>query len=266
MKVAAIIQARMHSRGYPGKILDDISGRPFLYHIIERVRHSKCIDVVVVATTRKVEDREILRKAKEYNVVGFGPRIHDPLKRCIAAGQLLEADVIVNVPADSPLFEPMYIDRCVSKLALEKADFCYVNGAPPGTGVEVITIEALQRVDAEANKPDYREKISSFVLENPNRFNICTIDVDERLKVKGMDLTVRLKKDMKLIRPIYERLYKEGSIVPLGRAISFIKSKSKYMRMAKIDIEALKKETQEKKAEVEEEEEDEVLDSPEEEK
>ena len=263
MKVAAIIQVRMHSRGYPGKILDDICGRPFLYHIIERVRHSKCIDVIVVATTRKVEDREILRRAKEYNVVRFGPRIHDALKRCIAAAQLVEADVVVNVPVDSPLFEPMYIDQCVSKLALEKADFCYVNGAPPGTGVDVVTIEALQRIDAEADEPDYRDKISSFIIENPNRFKICTVDVDERLKVKGMDLTVRLKKNMKLIRPIYERLYKEGSIVSLGRAISFIKSKSKYMRMAKVDIEALKKEAEEEKAEGEEEE---VRDLPGEEK
>lgn len=40
MKVVAIIQARIASERLPGKVVEDIEGRPMLWHIVNRVSSS----------------------------------------------------------------------------------------------------------------------------------------------------------------------------------------------------------------------------------
>ena len=49
--VVAIIQARMGSTRLPGKVLLPIVGKPMLWHVINRVRYSKYINKIIIATT-----------------------------------------------------------------------------------------------------------------------------------------------------------------------------------------------------------------------
>uniref|UniRef100_UPI003AFA42D1 cytidylyltransferase domain-containing protein n=1 Tax=Oceanobacillus massiliensis TaxID=1465765 RepID=UPI003AFA42D1 len=60
MKVVAIIQARMGSTRLPGKILKKVLGRPLLEYQIERVKQSKLIDEIVIATTTNEIEQSIV--------------------------------------------------------------------------------------------------------------------------------------------------------------------------------------------------------------
>ena len=51
MKIVAIIQARMSSSRLPGKVLMNLSGEPVLGHIVNRLKTSKYIHQIVVATS-----------------------------------------------------------------------------------------------------------------------------------------------------------------------------------------------------------------------
>ena len=51
MNIIASIQARMGSTRLPGKVLKPILGKPMLQWHIERIKLSRLIDNVVVATT-----------------------------------------------------------------------------------------------------------------------------------------------------------------------------------------------------------------------
>ena len=53
MKTVAIIPARYHSSRLKGKPLADICGKPMVWWVYSRVRQSKKIDAVYVATTTK---------------------------------------------------------------------------------------------------------------------------------------------------------------------------------------------------------------------
>ena len=66
-KVVAIIQARMGSTRLPGKVMKDLCGKTVLAHDIERVRQSKYIDEIVIATTKFKEDDIILREVQSEN-------------------------------------------------------------------------------------------------------------------------------------------------------------------------------------------------------
>ena len=56
MKVGAIVQARMGSTRLPGKVLHDLAGVPKLLRQIERIRRSRQIDALVVATSSDASD------------------------------------------------------------------------------------------------------------------------------------------------------------------------------------------------------------------
>ena len=58
--IVAIIQARSGSTRLPGKILMEINNKSVLNHVINQVQHSKKIDKIVVATTKKTQDDVIV--------------------------------------------------------------------------------------------------------------------------------------------------------------------------------------------------------------
>ena len=56
MKFLAIIQARCGSSRLPAKVLKDLCGKTALERVIDRVKKSKYMDEVIVATTINKED------------------------------------------------------------------------------------------------------------------------------------------------------------------------------------------------------------------
>ena len=59
MNLAIIIAARLDSSRLPGKALLDISGRPALGLLLERLRQSESGDHIIVATTDRATDDPI---------------------------------------------------------------------------------------------------------------------------------------------------------------------------------------------------------------
>ncbi|MBU6297641.1 MAG: acylneuraminate cytidylyltransferase, partial [Alphaproteobacteria bacterium] len=49
--IVAVIQARMGSTRLPGKVLKPIAGKPLLWHIVHRLKKSRLIGEVAVATS-----------------------------------------------------------------------------------------------------------------------------------------------------------------------------------------------------------------------
>jgi len=234
MKTAAIIQARMGSTRYPGKVLDEIAGIPMLHHIVERTRYAGKIDAIVIATTTNANDRILLKRAREWQVIGFAGSEHDVLKRYLGAANLVGATVVVRITGDNPLFEPRFIDACVSALRRENADYCYVDGCILGTGVEAVTVEALNKVDTLATRPHQREHVTPYIAEHPGTFKVVSVPAEPRYRMpEGVRLTVDTKEDIKLVRRIYRRLYHGDRIVSLSRTVELLKKNPGWVGLNK---------------------------------
>ena len=52
MRVNAIIQARCGSTRFPEKVFADIDGKPLLWHVVNRLKYTRKIDEIIVATTK----------------------------------------------------------------------------------------------------------------------------------------------------------------------------------------------------------------------
>lgn len=121
-RIVAVVPARMGASRFPGKPLALIAGLPMVEHVRRRVALSPVVDEVVVATC----DEEIVEI-----VSGFGGRAvmtADGHERCTdrveEAAASIDADVIVIVQGDEPLFDPGVIEPLVAPILADQAVAC----------------------------------------------------------------------------------------------------------------------------------------------
>ena len=63
--LTAIIQARMGSYRFPGKVMEEIKGKPLLFYVIKQTLSSKFINRVIISTSIAPEDKIIVAFCKE---------------------------------------------------------------------------------------------------------------------------------------------------------------------------------------------------------
>lgn len=205
VKVVAIIQARMGAARLPGKVLMDIAGKTMLELVVERVKKSKKLDRVVIATTTKPEDDAIVTLCHEREWDYFRGSELDVLDRYYRAALQFNANAIVRICADCPLIDAEVIDKAVGKFLLEKV--CYVSNSqkrtyPRGLDVEVFRFKTLQLAWVSDLNPAWREHVTPFIYNHPEMFSIGHV-------VTGTDYsdnrwTVDTPEDLEFIRRIYE--------------------------------------------------------------
>lgn len=124
MNIISIIPARMGSSRFPGKPMADILGMPMIGHVYKRVKMSKTLSEVYVATC----DKEIYDYIE--SIGGKAVMTSDCHERCSdrCAEAMLKieketnkkCDVMVMVQGDEPLTFPQMIDEAVTPMLADK--------------------------------------------------------------------------------------------------------------------------------------------------
>ncbi|MEW5996911.1 MAG: NTP transferase domain-containing protein, partial [Candidatus Micrarchaeota archaeon] len=127
----AILQARMTSSRLPGKVLKEISGKPMLWHVLQRLKKCKRIDRIVVATTENKTDDDVEKLASKSGVYCFRGSEEDVLGRYAGAVGKFGGDIIVRVTADCPLLDAEIVDHVIGEY--EKGGYGYVSNVHPPT-------------------------------------------------------------------------------------------------------------------------------------
>lgn len=206
-KVVAIIQARMGSTRLPGKVMKDLCGKTVLAHDIERVRQSKYIDEIVIATTKFKEDDIILREALENGAKVYRGSEDDVLRRYYEAAKENKADVIVRITSDCPLIDPFIVDEVLNSnydLVTNAGVYPENRTYPRGLDVEVFSFDILKKSFQEAIEMYQREHVTPFIYENSKNIYYYKNNID----YSKYRWTLDTEEDYKLIEIIYKNLYK----------------------------------------------------------
>ena len=202
--IGAIIQARMGSTRLPGKSLMKILGKSILWHVINRVKSSKYIEKVIVATSNKERDNPIVEEAKLSGVEYFCGSEEDVLDRYYQAAKHFNVSVIVRITADCPLIDPEIIDRNI-KTFIDDAKLDYVHSGltyPDGIGdCEVFSFSALEKAWKNAKKSGEREHVTPYIWKNPQIFNLKTIEYEKDFSY--IKLSVDEKSQFNAVKKIF---------------------------------------------------------------
>ena len=101
MRNIAIIQARLNSTRLPGKIMYKINNIPVIEILYKRLKKSKKLDDVIIATNKKSIDLiNFLREKKINYFLGSDKNV---LSRYYEAALKYNADTIVRITADGKI-------------------------------------------------------------------------------------------------------------------------------------------------------------------
>ncbi len=175
----AIVQARMQSTRLPKKILLPLAGeKTALECMLDRVKHSKEINTVVVAASDAPADRELHEFLEKIGQPHFAGSEQDVLDRYFGAAKKFcdPDDIIVRLTSDCPVIDPTVMDRVVRFHREGGYDFASNSlepySFPDGMDTEVFSFKLLERAASEAVLPSHREHVTFYFWQNPALFKI----------------------------------------------------------------------------------------------
>lgn len=175
MNTIAVIQARMSSRRFPGKMLTPLCGRPLVIWALERAAKTPGIDGVVLATSTDSSDDPLAFAAQSAGFSLFRGSLDDVLGRFLAAAQSLNADLVLRLTGDCPLTDPEILSRLIALQKSTNADYAS-NISPPsfpdGLDAEIMTMKALNVANTQAKETWEREHVTPFLRERRDQFQV----------------------------------------------------------------------------------------------
>jgi spore coat polysaccharide biosynthesis protein SpsF len=200
MEKAAIIQVRMDSSRFPGKAIKLISGKPLLWHVIER---SKKIGIpVIVATTNRKIDDPIIDVTESCNVDIFRGSFEDVLDRYFQAAKKFQVKKIFRISADTPLIDSRFCKKIVEALDKNDVDYVRFGYNTVGIGMEGFTFNAIKRSWEKATSVMDREHVTKYIKDHPNYFKELVIESNYNLG--KYHWTVEIPYDLDFVKNIFK--------------------------------------------------------------
>lgn len=205
----------MGSTRLPGKVMKLLAGETVLSHVIRRVTACPEVDLVIVATTNLKQDDEIAAEAARNGASVFRGSESDVLARYYGAAIDADADVVVRVTSDCPLFDPNVLSRMLRQFLAANAGVDYLSNSmersfPRGLDAEVFTFAALKKAFCNATKDYEREHVTPYLYQHPEEFTLRNYANDKDLSFHRW--TLDTADDYRLIDEIYKRLGTNGGI------------------------------------------------------
>ena len=220
MKIGAIIQARTSSSRFPKKVLQSLpynSDTCVLQQDIRRVKKSKLVDEVIIATSTDLEDDEIVEVAIKENVPFFRGSLDNVLERYYKSAIEFELDKIVRITSDCPCVDWNIIDKVIESHLNSDADYTsnsLIESFPRGIDCEVINFEILEKAYLNANEKYEEEHVTPYIYKShPEDFKINKYFENE--DNSDIRITLDTPQDYALLCTIYDNLYHENNFFTL---------------------------------------------------
>ncbi len=207
-KTLAIIQARMGSSRFPGKMLEMLGQRPLFEWVVIRLMRAKRIDEFVLATSDSNQDLQLVESAKSLGLEVFQGNEVDVLGRFVGAANKFNAQTIVRVCADNPFIDPAEIDTLVEHFENTKCDYAFNHqnrlnsGHVDGFGAEILSLQVLKEIASKATTTEDREHVTKYIWENRKDFQVSYPKPCDQLSFPDLCFDVNTTSDLEYLNDL----------------------------------------------------------------
>jgi spore coat polysaccharide biosynthesis protein SpsF len=226
--IGAIIQARTSSTRLPGKVLLELpygSRITVLQQVIRRLKQSKKIDTIVVATTEDRADDAIVDIASREGVLLFRGSKDNVLERYYLAARTFELDTIIRVTSDCPCIDPTIVDLVIREHIRDRADYSSTEGYPRGLDVEIFNFDVLLQTYEKAQNDYEKEHVTPYLYRNSKIFSINRIAAHKKARIPAIRLTLDTEEDYTVLCAVYDYLYGTNPYFDAGAVINLFRQK-----------------------------------------
>ena len=230
MKIGIIIQARTGSQRLPKKILKPFYGSDNILDI--QIKNLKQLTLpIIIATTEKREDLEIVEIAKKHHLAYFAGSEHDVLSRFINAAKENKLTHIIRICSDNPFLMIDFVKEIIDKSDIND-DYTshFINDEPSitthwGIFCEFVSLNALLKIQALTTDPFYKEHVTNYIYSHPESFSIKRIKVNNTLtNTKHIRLTVDTKDDFLEMKKLYQNYFNNFDRLKVESLVKIIDS------------------------------------------
>lgn len=237
-KVVAIVQARLNSSRFPGKIMQILENKTVLGHVIENLKKTKLVDEVCCAIPNTNDCNILEGEAKKYGSTIVRGDEYNVLSRFYKAAKFTKADLIVRVTSDCPLTNPKINYQVINNLLKKNADYS-VNNMPPsfphGLDCEVFKFKTLKNCFENAKSEFEKEHVTPWIRNNSKLIKVnlqCNFQGyhNIRLTLDYKEDLIFLKKIFKLVETDKLRNNMDFLVKVINENKSLLSLNNKYMR------------------------------------
>ena len=199
---------RSGSTRLPNKALKKIGNEYLIEFLINRIRQIKEIDKVVVCTTDKKSDDELVSILKKNNVDVFRGDEQDVLDRLYNAAKKFQVKEFLVVEGDDVFCEPIFIKETYKKLKGSDKEFLFWENVPFGVSPLGLRFNKLQEIVNKKKTKNTDTGWGRFIIQS-GLFKVEKLEpIDDDLKRPDIRLSVDYQEDLNLIMKIFEHLPK----------------------------------------------------------
>lgn len=200
MRVLGIIQARMSSVRCPGKVLRAVEGQPLLDYLVARLRNSRKLNGLLIATSRNATDNLIEAYCRQKGLECFRGELDNVAGRFCAAIEKMGASAFVRINGDSPWMDENLVDRAVTLFQSQDLDLVtnvWKRSFPRGESIEVFKSSVYLQAYSQMKNPEDREHVSSYFYKNPSFFKMLNFQTEDGQDYSSINLCVDTEEDFR---------------------------------------------------------------------
>lgn len=227
MLTAIFIVARLGSTRLPRKVLMPVAGKPILSHLIDRLRHARQAEMLVLCTSTLALDDPLGEIAAAEGIECYRGSPDDVVDRIACAAEQFGVDFFAVAEGDEIFCDPEFVDLAIETYRRTSADLVVIDGLPIGAhmrGIRGGAAQTVRRLKLESHSEGWLRYFTET-----GRFRVVRVGVD----VKADDIPVRLTldypEDLDLIRAIYERLHVPGEPFGLQAVLQLLRSEPELL-------------------------------------
>jgi aminopeptidase-like protein/spore coat polysaccharide biosynthesis protein SpsF (cytidylyltransferase family) len=198
----AIIQARMGSSRFPGKMLARLGGMPLLEWVVRRLLRATTLTQIVLATSAGTGDDALAELAASLGIAVFRGSETDVLDRFVGAAKMAGADNVIRICADNPFVDPVEVDRLVNYFADNPCDYAcnhqdrLSSGYADGFGAEILSAALLEKFAANAVEPRHREHATLYLWDHTGEYKLTAVEAPADLAFPELRFDVDTAEDL----------------------------------------------------------------------
>jgi len=191
-----IVQARMSSTRFPGKVLAPLGESTVIQVLLSRLAMSKSLDDITVATSLDPSDDVLVDYIRDQRI--FRGDLLDVRSRFIELGKKYAPQNIVRITADCPLVCQELVDEMMIIHEAERSDYtanCNLNPYPKGFDIEIFRTEVLLRTDFLTENSYDKEHVTPWMYSS-GKLRVTNLQFPQHNKSKNLNFSVDTKKDL----------------------------------------------------------------------
>jgi spore coat polysaccharide biosynthesis protein SpsF len=234
-KVDCIIQARMGSSRLPGKIFLEVNKTPLLQYLVDRVKKINNINRIIISTSTKVEDKKIVRFAKNNKIDYFQGNEKNVLDRIYKTAKFFKSSNILFITSDCPIFDINIADQIINTYKNNNCDYVnnnHIRSYPDGMDIQIFSFKILHDAWKKAKSLLEKEHVTLYIRKNLNKYKFINIVAPQKLFWPKLGLTIDEYADYILIKKIITYFVKKNDIFfSCEDIVNLLKKKKNWLKL-----------------------------------